>query len=133
MGLEKIVNSITNLIDKVRTPIIPIPAFFLICSLFRRPGASAMVTAANIIKRQNEFGGPTGALPDGSPNMMNSLIYLIVSEVYKELTENGVVEVAIPPSSLFITGAGANAGGPVVITGTNTMPGKAYGLLRCNK
>ena len=96
MSLEKIVNAVTGLLEKARTPIVPIPAIILACSLFKRPGASAMATAANIIKRQSEFGAPTGVMPDGSPNMINSLIYLIVSEVYRELAENGVVEVAIP-------------------------------------
>lgn len=132
-GLEKITNVITGLLEKARTPIVPIPAIILACSLFKRPGASAMMTAANVIKRQSEFGAPTGVLPDGSPNMINSLIYLIVSEVFRELTENGVVEVAIPANSLVITGSGANAGGPVVITGTNATPSKGWGQLRCNK
>lgn len=133
MSLEKIVNAVTGLLEKARTPIVPIPAIILACSLFKRPGASAMTTAANVIKRQSEFGAPTGVMPDGSPNMINSLIYLIVSEIYRELSENGVVEVAIPANSLVITGSGANAGGPVVITGTNTTPSKGWGTLRCNK
>lgn len=133
MSLEKIVNAVTGLLEKARTPIVPIPAIILACSLFKRPGASAMATAANVIKRQSEFGAPTGVMPDGSPNMINSLIYLIVSEIYRELSENGVVEVAIPANSLVITGSGANAGGPVVITGTNTIPSKGWGTLRCNK
>ena len=40
---------------------------------------------------------------------------------------------AIPANSLVITGSGANAGGPVVITGTNATPSKGWGQLRCNK
>jgi hypothetical protein len=133
MGIDTIVNKISSVLEKIKPPIIPIPAFLLLCTLFNRPGASAMNVASNVIKRQSEFGAPTGVLPDGSPNKMNSLIYLIASEVFRELTENGVVEVAIPPSSLIITGTGANAGGPVVITGTNVTPTKAWGQMRCNK
>ena len=133
MALDKIVSAITNVLESIRPPIIPIPAIILLCTVFRRPGASAMMTAANVIKRQSEFGAPTGPLCDGSPNKMNSLIYVLVSEIYRELCENGVVEVAIPPGSLMITGTGANAGGPVVITGTNLAPGKAMGVIRCNK
>jgi hypothetical protein len=93
MGIDTIVNKISSVLEKIKPPIIPIPAFLLLCTLFNRPGASAMNVASNVIKRQSEFGAPTGVLPDGSPNKMNSLIYLIASEVFRELTENGVVEV----------------------------------------
>ena len=133
MAIDKIVSKVTSFLEKARTPVIPIPAVILACSLFKRPGASAMYSASNAIKRQSDFGASPGVLPDGSANMMNSLIYVIISEVFRELSENGVVEVVIPANSLVITGSGANAGGPVVINGTNTTPSKGWGTLRCNK
>lgn len=129
-GIQKIVNSINNLLNKVRTPIIPIPAILLLCSVFKRPGLSPMMIAANVIKRQSEFGAPTGALPDGTPNMMNSLIYVLVDEVVKEVQKNCVIESVIAPGTMVITGFGANGGGPVTIIGTNTMPVKATGIPR---
>lgn len=129
-GIEKIVDSITKLIDKVRVPVIPIPAVILACSIFRRPGLSAMMIAANVIRRQSEFGAPTGALPDGSPNMMNSLIYVMADEIVKEVQKNCVIESVIPAGTMVITGMGANAGGPVAVTCTNPMPIKATGLPR---
>lgn len=129
-GLQRIVDAVTGLLEKARTPFIPIPAILLACSVFTRPGTSCMMAAANAIKRQNEFGAPTGALPDGSPNMMNALIYVNMCETLRELRENGVVEVVIPANSIVITGMGANAGGPVAITGTNPMPIKGTGIIR---
>ena len=129
-GILKIVKSINGLIDKVRIPVIPIPAILLLCNIFRRPGLSPMLIAAKAIRRQSEFGAPTGTLPDGSANMINSLIYVLTDEIVKEIQKNCVIECAIAPGTMFITGFGANAGGPVVITGTNMYPVKATGIPR---
>lgn len=129
-GIQKIVDSINSLLQSVRTPVIPIPAILLLCTVFRRPGISPMLIAANIIKRQSEFGAPTGALPDGSRNMMNSLIYIMTEEIVNELHKSCVIESVIPPGSVQMIGTGANGGGPVVVTSTNTLPIKATGILR---
>ena len=129
-GIQKIVDSITKVMDSVRTPVIPIPAILLLCSVFRRPGLSAMMIASKIIKRQSEFGAPTGVLPDGSSNMINSLISVITEEIVREIQHNSVVEVVIPPGTMVITGFGANSGGPVTIIGTNTTPVKGTGITR---
>lgn len=129
-GIEKLVEKITNVIDKIRIPVIPIPAILLICSVFRRPGLSAMVIAARTIRRQGEFGAPTGALPDGTPNKMNALIAVMAEEIVREVQKNCVIESVILPGTMMITGFGANAGGPVTIIGTNTMPVKATGIPR---
>jgi hypothetical protein len=129
-GIEKIVDSIEKLIGQVRVPAIPIPAILMLCSVFRRPGMSAMLTSSKIIKRQSEFGCPTGALPDGTDNKMNKLINVIVQEVFDELLKNSVIECIIPPGGLQIIGFGANGGGPVVIQGTNILPSKATGHTR---
>lgn len=129
-GLQKIVDAVMGLMEKARAPFIPIPAIILACGIFKRPGLSAMMIAANVIKRQAEFGAPTGALPDGSPNMMNSLIYVMTDEIVREIQKNCVIESVIPAGTMVITGTGANAGGPVAITATNTMPVKATGIPR---
>ena len=76
-GIDKIVKALSKVIDNVRVPIIPIPAILLLCSVFKRPGLSAMIIAAKVMRRQSEFGAPTGALPDGSSNKMNALITVI--------------------------------------------------------
>ena len=129
-GIDKIVEKITNVVDKIRVPVIPIPAILLLCSVFRRPGLSAMIIAAKVIRRQSEFGGPTGALPDGSSNKMNALISIMAEEIVREVQKSCVVESVIPPGGMTVTGFGANAGGPVTIIGTNTLPVKATGLPR---
>ena len=129
-GIEKIVKSVNSLLDKARTPVIPIPAVLLMSSVFKRPGMSPMIIASNVIKRQSEFGGPTGVLPDGANNMMNSLIYILSDEIIKEIRNNCVVESVIPPGTISIKGFGANAGGPVVTEGVNLSAIKVTGIPR---
>lgn len=129
-GIQKIVEAINNIVDKIRVPVIPIPAILLICCVFKRPGLSAMIIAAKTIRRQSEFGAPTGALPDGTPNKMNSLITVMAEEVVRELQKSSVVEGVVPPGTMMITGFGSNAGGPVTIIGTNTLPTKVTGIVR---
>lgn len=129
-GLEQIVENISKLLNKVRVPVIPIPAVILACSVFKRSGLSALMIASNVIRRQAEFGAPTGVLPDGSPNKMNALIYVMTDEIVKEIQRNCIIESVIPAGTMVITGMGANAGGPVAVTCTNTAPVKATGLPR---
>lgn len=129
-GIENIVNKITDALNKIRVPIIPIPNMLLLCSVFKRPGMSCMLASAKVIKRQSEFGAPTGLLPDGSSNMMNSFIYVNMCETMDELRKNAVVEAVIPANTIVITATGGNAGGPVTVVGTNTNAIKATGIIR---
>jgi hypothetical protein len=61
---------------------------------------------------------------------MNALISIMAEEIVREVQKSCVVESVIPPGGMVITGFGANAGGPVTIIGTNTLPVKATGLPR---
>lgn len=130
MSISSFVDKINNLLKKARPPLVPIPAILLACSVFKRPGLSSLMIASNVIRRQGEFGAPTGALVDGSQNMMNALIYVMSDEIVKEIQKNCVVESVIPAGTMVITGMGANAGGPVAVTCTNSMPIKATGFPR---
>ncbi len=129
-GIQKIVDSINGVLEKVRVPVIPIPAILLLCCVFKRPGLSAMMIASKVIKRQSEFGAPTGALPDGTPNKMNALIYVMTQEIVDEIQKSCVIEGVVPPGTMVVNGYGANAGGPIVTVGTNILPVKVTGILR---
>jgi hypothetical protein len=124
MGIEQICDAIRNLFDKIRPAAAAIPGIIMVCSLLKRPGLSVMVSAGNIIKRQSEFGAPTGMAPDGTPNMMNGLIVTIVDEVYRALREDANIQVAYGPGTINVTATGANSGGPVTVVGANINYGK---------
>ncbi len=130
MSILTIASSLQKMIQSVRLPIMVIPAIMILCSVIKRPGLSAMMTAAEAIKGQTEFGAPTGDLPDGQPNMMNAMMYKLTQCIYKDITRNGFVQIAIPMGGIQVTVEGANGGGPVICKGTNTNNAVGYGLIR---
>lgn len=130
MNIEKICQSITSLLDKIRVPLIPIPSAIIASSVIFRPGLSAMMIASNIIRRQSEAGAPIGANIDGSKNIAEAMEVIRVEEILKAIHLDGKVEIAIPPGSITSVGTGANSGGPVVVRSVNTMPVTGFGIVR---
>ena len=129
MTIKKIADILQKAMEVVRLPAKTIPAIMLICSIIKRPGLSAMMTAANAIQAQRDFGAPTGNFEDGTPNMMNAMIYKLTENIYNDITRNGVVQIAIPAGGIQVTVTGGNAGGPITCTGVNTNNVTGYGLL----
>ena len=92
MALNNIVQSLTSFIQtKLSIPLIPISAIMLICSTIKRPGLSPMLITSRIINRQQDFGAPVGVNIDGSPNMMNELMFVIVDELVNALKGTALV------------------------------------------
>lgn len=131
IGIENITNSIRKLFTTtLQKPANVIPAIVMICSLAKRPGLSTIISVGNICQNLAEEGIPTEPLPDGTPNLMVKFARAITKEIYRSLKEDANIQVALPSGALNITVTGANAGGPVVSTGTNIMPGKGNALLQ---
>ncbi len=120
MGITQILNSVKNALSQMRPPANLIPGIFLVCSMVKRPGLSVMVSTANIIKYLGEHGIDTGPNPDGTENKTNVLVAGIVNEIYRAVRFDANVQVGFGPGSMSITASGGNAGGPVVVEGTNT-------------
>lgn len=129
MTIQSICNAINNLISKARMPMNYIPAAILVCSAIQRPGLSAMMIASNIIRRQTEAGAPFGPAADGSANVAEAMERIRVEEIVKALKMDSRVQIGIPIGGIQISGTGANAGGPVVITGFNITPAHGDGIL----
>ena len=77
-SVDSIAKTIQDLFTSLREPAKQIPAITLLCSLVQRPGLSSLATTARIITRLGGLGLPTGKMPDGSENMMNLVIGVIV-------------------------------------------------------
>lgn len=129
-NLDKITSIINTAINSMKTPAETLPAFLLYCVSIKRPGLSPSKITSKIISGNGDLGIPTGANPDGSPNLINQYTYNIVKNVVDAIKEDGVVQVAIPAGSIMIQANGGNAGGPVVCTGSNIMTTIAKGIIR---
>jgi hypothetical protein len=82
-----------------------LPAFLnLFATLL--PGFSAERATLNLIENLEKLGLPTGAMPDGSSNLMNLFSKSMISGIDQEEAENGKVETSLklpPPFGLLST------------------------------
>lgn len=129
MTIQKICDGIEKAIKYCRVPLTYIPATILVCSAIQRPGLSAMIIAANIIKRQTEAGAPYGPSADGSANVAEAMERIRVEEMVKALKMDSRVQVGIPVGGIQITASGGNAGGPIQVVGFNINNAHGDGIL----
>lgn len=128
--ISKISDTINSVMSKIRVPLQKIPPVLLLCEIMQRPGLSAISLTSAIIARLPEAGIYTGPGKDGSENVVNQFVKIVSEELIKEIHDNAVVQGAVQPGSISITGSGGNAGGPVAITGTNVNIADFGGLIR---
>jgi hypothetical protein len=82
-----------------------IPAFLNIFATLL-PGFSPERATLNLIENLEKLGLPTGAMPDGSSNLMNLFSKSMISGIDREEAENGKVETSLklpPPFGLLST------------------------------
>ena len=125
------INTIADALDKAfmgaRKALPVVPPLLLICGAINRPGMSAINLTANIIKRFPEIGAYSGTLPDGSRNVMEGLVRIMAEEFLREKRKNERVTIGFKPGDITFVGTGANAGGPVTVTGANINVAVGHG------
>lgn len=128
IGIEQICNIIQGLFNNVRKPFPQISRILLTSSMQERPGLSKYQSIANVTKELTKMGIPTGPMPDGSPNLTVAFAAANTEEMFRAIKHDMSIQVGMAPGSMEIMAQGANAGGPVIVRGTNLTPGTAYGL-----
>lgn len=110
---------------------VPVPRLALPQILFAkaRPGMSSELLASSIISRFSEAGIPTGALEEGSPNVMENLVKIIAEEVIDHFQSQARCDVAVDVG-IKLQATGGNAGGPVTAIGSSIAPHTGIGVLR---
>ena len=130
MNISQITSSINSFFSAINakiTKVVPMPAILLLCAAMSRQGLSPLRSLSNVCKALEELGIPMGANPDGSPNLIISIIYEIFNEAYRALTEEAVIQGCIEPGAMQVMSNGANGGGPMVSIGTNILPTHTWG------
>lgn len=127
--ISALVQSISNTIDSVKTPVSLLPPILLRCTSLMRSGLSAYKITARIIENNGRIGIKTGPNPDGTRNLINAYTYNVVKEMVYAIQNEASVQTAIPMASLFIQANGGNAGGPVTCFGTNLIDSLATGIV----
>lgn len=129
--INKIAAAVNGTLNSLRPPVVSIPPILLLCEILNRPGLSAISLTSAIIARLPEIGIPTGVNVDGSANMICQYTRIVAEETIKELQNNGVIDCAIQPGTINVTGTGTAAGiAPVAVTAVNTIASSVRGVLR---
>ena len=89
----QLLNLINSIVGNTR-----IPGSLLLLSAFL-PGTSPERSGINAFEFAQKVGLPTGAMPDGSANLMNQMVMSMIKGIDKEESENGRVDTAVllPP------------------------------------
>ena len=133
MNISQITSSINSFFSAINakiTKVVPMPAILLLCAAMSRQGLSPLRSLSNVCKALEELGIPMGANPDGSPNLIISVLNEVFKEVYRSLTEEAVIQGCIEPGAMQVMSNGANGGGPMVCIGTNILPTHTWGVVQ---
>ena len=127
VNIKDILKRLTVLfaLKAIPTPPIPTP---LILAAANRPGLSPILIANRIIARKKEAGLPIGNIETGESASDEIMIRIIVEEIINSLQTEAKIQTAIRQGTL-ITGAGGNAGGPIVIQGSTIGIGEGYSVI----
>lgn len=128
--IENIAKGIGNVFTKCRKPLTSIPTVLLLCETNNKPGLSAIAMASAIISRLSEAGIISELNPDGTQNKTCKLIRIVCEEIVNEFHNNAQIVVGSNAGTVVSVGQGANAGGPIVIQSSNTLPFQIKGVIR---
>ena len=133
MNISQITSSINSFFSAIHakiTKVVPMPAILLLCAAMSRQGLSPLRSLSNVCKALEELGIPMGANPDGSPNLIISILNEVFKEAYRAFTEDAVIQGGIEPGAMQVMSNGANGGGPMVSIGTNILPTHIWGVIQ---
>jgi len=130
MNISNIVESISKTMDGVKVPANILPPMLLKCTSLVRTGLSAYKITSQIIQNNKALGIPTGENEDGTENLINAYTHNIVKSIVEAIKHDATVQVAVPANSLLIQANGGNAGGPIVVVGTNLKDSVANGIMQ---
>jgi hypothetical protein len=130
MNIKNLIKTVNTALDAARKPANKLAAFMIYVTAVNRPGISKIKITSEVISDNETLGINTGQMPDGTDNVVNEFVNNVVEKVVDTLKDDAMVECVIPMGSLIVQANGANAGGPVVATGTNINNAKGYGVIR---
>lgn len=128
INVKQICNAVDALVDKARPPMESLPATIVAAGAQCMPGLSKMEIISKVINRLPEAGIPNTENTDGSANLINSLVKIIVEEIVDAIRLSTRVQGGIMPFGIQIFGTGTNAGGPFTFTGYNINAIKVDGI-----
>ncbi len=112
MDISSLISTVNEVVDKTRVALQKIPGLLLLATASRRPGFSSILTSAKV------YADMTYVQQDND-EVVKEFTYNLIDHIKQNIQDDSVCFVAIPPNELMVNLNGANAGGPVVLVGSN--------------
>ena len=123
MALSDLVTKLSTFINKYyQIALAPLSATMMYCSAKNRGGMSPIMITAKILTDLAQKGIHVSTNIDGSDNLMNKMIYSIVSNVVESIHLDSKVSVAAMPGEITMTGTAIGPTGPIPVTVVNNNP-----------
>lgn len=130
-SISKVLKLLLGAFNLMQKPAQTIPPFLLLAGAEMRPGMSGRDLAANVISRmESDAGIPMGDIFDDGPNAISSAMLIQAQEQISHIQTKAKVTSVIKPGSVQITAVGGNAGGPIVVQGSNVSLTQNSGILQ---
>lgn len=123
MGISGLISIISEGLERVRIKLQQIPAILLLCTCTRRSGLSSIIMSAKIYADMNYA-------QNENDEIVKQFVFNVIDKIKQNIHDDGVCFVIIPPGELRVELSGGNAGGPVVLDGSNTNFVFAWGIIR---
>lgn len=129
-SISSILNMILGVFNIGQTPAQTIPPFLMLVGAELKPGMSGRELAANVISRmESEAGIPMSDIFADGPNAMAAAALVQAQEQVSHIQQKASIQTVIKPGAVQISAVGANAGGPIVVQGSNIMPTGVKGVI----
>lgn len=130
-SISKILKLILGAFNLPQKPAPTIPPFLLLVGAELRPGMSARDLSANIISRlEADAGVPMGDIFGDGPNAISSAMLIQAQEQVSHIQTKAKISTVIKPGAIQITAVGGNAGGPIVVQGSNVSITQNSGVVQ---
>jgi hypothetical protein len=130
-SISKVLKLLLGAFNLSQKPAQIIPPFLLLAGAELRPGMSGRDLAANVISRMEADAGiPMGDIFGDGPNAISSAMLIQAQEQVSHIQTKAKVTSVIKPGSVQITAVGGNAGGPIVVQGSNVSLTQNSGILQ---
>jgi len=127
MVSEEFANLLTFIIGQNLTDFLPKLSLGKILAAKARTGLNSQITTSSVVSRFGDMGIPSGALADGTPNVMEAYTEGMIEEIFNAIQTMMRVDIALDAGAT-VSAAGANAGGPLTAVGATTAPHSGVGV-----
>ena len=129
-SISKVLKMVLGVFNLGQKPAQTIPPFLMLVGAELKSGMSARELAANVISRmESEAGIPMGDIFGDGPNAISEAVLIQSQEHISHIQQKASIQTVIKPGSVQVTAVGANAGGPVVVQGSNATPTGVKGAI----